>query len=73
MMRSFMKIKPSQIGEIADVCKSCPSREFLIWQICLFIAAICENKILAKNFEFTVSGGARGLNFGRMLYLFPYS
>ena len=56
-MRSFMKIKPSRNAEIPllfnDVGKSCPSCEFLMRQICLFIA-VPENKILAKSFEFTV-------------------
>ena len=44
-MRSFMKIKSSRNAEIAllftDICKSCPSREFLASQICLL-------KLLAK-------------------------
>ena len=74
IMRSFVKIKPSQIGEITlsfTDGKPCPSREFLTWLICL--KCIYENKILAKNSEFTVSRGARGLNFGWSLYLFPYS
>ena len=35
------------------VGKSCHSRKFLMWQICLF-NAICENKILAKISKFTV-------------------
>ena len=36
---TFMKIKSSQNAEIAllftDICKSCPSHEFLASQICL--------------------------------------
>ena len=39
-MRSLVKIKPSQNGEIillfTDVGKSCPSCEFLTSQTCLF-------------------------------------
>ena len=38
-MRNFMNLKSSRNGEITlsftDAGKSCPSREFLIWQICL--------------------------------------
>ena len=38
-MRSFVKIKLSQYGEIflsfTDIGKSCPGREILTWQICL--------------------------------------
>ena len=38
-MQCFMKIKPSQNGEITllftDIGKSCPSRKFLMGQICL--------------------------------------
>ena len=48
-----MKIKSSQNAEITlsftDICKSCPSREFLVSQ-----DAICENKILVKISGFTV-------------------
>ena len=40
-MQSFVKIKPSQNGEITlsftDIGKSCPSREFLMAQICLLM------------------------------------
>ena len=47
----FVKIESSRNGAISllltDIGKSCPSREFLTSQICLF-NAICENKILAK-------------------------
>ena len=57
-MRSFMKIKHSRNGKITlsftDIRKSCPSREFLTSQICLF-SAIRQNKILSKISEFTVS------------------
>ena len=39
LRRSFVKIKPSQNAKITlsftDVDKSCPSHEFLTWQICL--------------------------------------
>ena len=45
-----MKIKPSQNGEITllftDIGKSCPSRESLMWQMCLNV--IFGNKIMAK-------------------------
>ena len=38
-----MKIKPSRSGEITlsftDVGESCPSPEFLMWQICLLTCA----------------------------------
>ena len=38
-MRCFVKLKSSRNAEItlsfADICKSCPSREFLASQICL--------------------------------------
>ena len=38
-MRSLVKIKPLQNGKITlsftDVGKSCPSRKFSMWQICL--------------------------------------
>ena len=50
-MLSFVKIESSRNDAITllltDIGKSCPSREFLTSQICLF-NAICENKILAK-------------------------
>ena len=40
-MRSLVRIKSSQNGEITlsftDMCKSCPSREFLASQICLLM------------------------------------
>ena len=56
-MRSFVKIKPSQIGEITlsftDIGKSRHFHEFLTSQICF--NTICENKIIAKISEFTVS------------------
>ena len=55
-MRSFVKIKSSQIGEITlpftDKSKSHHRREFLTSQMCF--NAIRENKILAKNSELTV-------------------
>ena len=59
-MPSFVKIKSSRNGEITlsftDVGKSYPSREFLKWEKCLLTAinAMRQNKILAKNSEFTV-------------------
>ena len=38
-MRSFVKIKPSQIGDITlsftDIGKSCPVRDFFTSQMCL--------------------------------------
>ena len=47
IMRSFVKIKASQIGEITlsftDVGKSRPCRDFSTWQICF--NTIRENKI----------------------------
>ena len=56
---SFVKIKPSQNGEITllftDVGKSCPSFEFSMLKICIF-NAILENKILAKISKFTLAG-----------------
>ena len=55
-MRSFVKIKSSQNGEITlsftDIEKSCPSREYIASQICL--RAIRENKILSKISGFSV-------------------
>ena len=40
-MPSFVKIKSSQNAEITlsftDICKSCPSRYFLVSQMCLLI------------------------------------
>ena len=57
-MRSFVKIKSSRNGKITlsfvNMTKSCPSREFIMLQICLNFNAICENKILPKISEFTV-------------------
>ena len=59
----FVKIKSSQNAKITlsftDIGKSCPYREFLTWQI-------CENKILAKIFEFTVT---KGLHFRFICFL----
>ena len=53
---SFVKMKSSRFHSITlsftDIGKSCPSRDFLMSQICLI--AIRENKILAKISEFTV-------------------
>ena len=55
-MRSFVKIKPSQIGDITlvftDICKSCPVRDFLTSQMCL--NAIRENKTRGNFRMFTV-------------------
>ena len=56
-MRSFVKIKSSRNAEITvsftDICKSCPSREFLPSQMFLF-NTIRENKIFAKISGFAV-------------------
>ena len=53
-MRSFVKIKSSQNGEVTllftDIGKSCLSREFLMSLICFFNANR-KNKILAKIFN----------------------
>ena len=55
-MRSFVKIKPSQIDDITmsftDIGKSCPVRDFYVANVSF--SAIRENKILAKICEFTV-------------------
>ena len=55
-MRSFVKIKPSRIGDIillfADICKSCPVRDFYVANVSF--NAIRENKFLAKISELTV-------------------
>ena len=49
---SLAKIKPSQIGNITllftDVGKSCPSREFLTWQICLLMLFVKLHICYAK-------------------------
>ena len=54
-MRSFVKIKPSRIGDItlsfANIRKSCPVSEFYVPNVSF--NAIRENIILAKNSEFT--------------------
>ena len=56
-MRSFVKIIPSRYGEISlsliDVAKSCPSREFLTWLICL-LRLFAKIKFLRKfpNLQF---------------------
>ena len=56
-MRTFMKIKASQNGEITvlftDVSNSCPSREFLMSQICLLTLLAKSN--YCENFAFTVN------------------
>ena len=56
-MRSFVKIKPSRIGDITlsftDMGKSCPVREF-VYVVNVSFNAIREYKILAKISEFTV-------------------
>ena len=50
-MRSFVKSKPLQNSKITlsftDIVMSCPSREFLMSQICLFM-------LFAKISKFTV-------------------
>ena len=55
-MRSFVKIKSSQNGEITlsltDKGKACQSRDFYVAN--MSFNAICENKILVKISEFTV-------------------
>ena len=56
-MQSFMKIELSRKGEktlsFTDVSKSCQSREFLTWQICLL--RVFAKKNLAKMFEFYIA------------------
>ena len=56
-MRSFVKIKPSRIGDITlsftDISKSCIVRDFF-YVASVSFNAIRENKILAKISEFTV-------------------
>ena len=48
---SFVRMKPSRNGEITlsftDVGKSCPSREFLTWHLCI-LTLFAKKKILAK-------------------------
>ena len=61
-MQSFVKIKSSRNGEITlsltDIEKSCPSREYLAWQKCLFTLFV---KIkFAKISGFTVNPGSAG-------------
>ena len=55
-MRSFVKIKPSRIGDITlsvtDIGKSYPVRDFYVAN--MSFNAIRENKIHAKISEFTV-------------------
>ena len=55
-MRSFVKTKPSQIGDITlsftDIGKTCPVHDFYVTNVSF--NAIRENKILAKISEFTV-------------------
>ena len=57
-MRSFVKIKFSLSGEITlsftDKGKSCRRREFYVANMSFIAIRIRENKILAKNSEFTV-------------------
>ena len=56
-MRSLVKIKPWLNSEnslsFTDEGKSCQSREFLTWQICL-LTLFVKDKILAKfpNFQY---------------------
>ena len=56
-MRSFVKINSALNTEITlsftDLGKSCPSREFLISQICM-LTLFAKNKILARISGFTV-------------------
>ena len=55
-MRSFVKIKPLQIGDITllftDIGKSCPVRDIYVANVSF--NRIRENKILAKISKFTV-------------------
>ena len=55
-MRSFVKMKSSQNGEItlsfSDIVKSCQSQIFSIAN--MLFNAICKNKILTKFSGFTV-------------------
>ena len=55
-MRSFVKIKPSRIGNITrsftDIGKSCTVRDFF-YVASVSFNSICENKILTKISEFT--------------------
>ena len=55
-MRSFVKIKPSQVCDITlsftDIGKSCPVHDFYVASVSF--NAIRENKMLAKISEFTV-------------------
>ena len=61
-MRSFVKIKPSRIGDITlsftDIGKSCTVHVFYVANVSL--NAIRENKILRKISEFTmyIAGGS---------------
>ena len=52
---TFVKLKPSRNKSLSftDIGKSCPSREYLTWQVCLLT-------LFAKleMFEFTVMEGA---------------
>ena len=45
-------LRKAEITLFSDICKSCPSREFLASQ--MSYNAIRENKILTKIFGFTV-------------------
>ena len=55
-MRSFVKIKPSRMGDITlsitDIGKSSPLRDFYVANVSF--NAFRENKILAKISEFTI-------------------
>ena len=55
LMPSFQEIKSSRNGEVTlsftDIGKSCPSHEYLMWQILTLFA---RNKILAKISGLTV-------------------
>ena len=67
-MRSFAKIESSQNGEIklsfTDIVKSCPSREFLAFQIC-YLRLFAKIKFSRKISGFTVS--YKGLLFKERL------
>ena len=63
-MRSFVKIKSSQNGEITlsttDIVKSCSSRDFF-YVASMSLNAIRENKNLAKISRFTVVAIFKGM------------
>ena len=66
-LRSFMKIKQSRNGEITllftDVGKSCPSREFLMWQICL-LTLFAKTKSITHCKKLFIQGPIKGFLIG---------